>query len=96
MCNEGGGLGTSEVEGGCGVENEESGVLWIWASSEIAQAGNFSLRLLLKIVLVGFYPLRDNETVLDEHYQREKKLPSLMFFLWSLPFGAQFPGEAFR
>lgn len=36
-------------------------MLWIWASSEIAWAGNFSLRWLLKIVLVGFYPLGDNE-----------------------------------
>ena len=53
--------------------NEESGVLWIWASSEIAQAGNFSLRWLLKIVLVGFYPLRDNENCFGRTLPKRRK-----------------------
>lgn len=48
-------------------------MLWIWASSEIAQAGNFSLRWLLKIVLVGFYPLQDNENCFGRTLPKRRK-----------------------
>lgn len=48
-------------------------MLSIWASYEIAQAGNFSLRRLLKIVLVGFYLLGDNENCFGQTLPKKRQ-----------------------